>query len=129
MPSAVRVDYRPVSGIGHRFNGCIQHGVDQLSIRARANGPAHHHPVEAIDDRRQVQLARRYLELRDVRQPFLIGRCSLEWTSPGSIDTYQGESPTWSAQGVHEPPRLLRRLFSLRGLSHDEVKQVFPRGP
>jgi hypothetical protein len=24
----------------------------------------------------------------------------------------------------HEPPRILRRLFSLRGLSHEEVKQV-----
>ena len=27
--------------------------------------------------------------------------------------------------GGNEPPRILRRLKSLRGLSHEEVKQVF----
>ena len=29
----------------------------------------------------------------------------------------------------HESPRILRRLKSLRGLSHEQVKQVFTRGP
>lgn len=28
-----------------------------------------------------------------------------------------------------EPPRLLRRLFSLRGLSYEEVEQVLARSP
>jgi hypothetical protein len=27
--------------------------------------------------------------------------------------------------GIDESPRVLRRLFSLRGLSHEEVEQVF----
>ena len=30
---------------------------------------------------------------------------------------------------VIEPPRLLRRLFSLRGLSYEEVEQVLARSP
>ena len=30
---------------------------------------------------------------------------------------------------LHEPPRLLRRLFSLRGLSYEEVEQVLARSP
>ena len=28
-------------------------------------------------------------------------------------------------ESLHEPPRILRRLFSLRGLSHEEVTKVF----
>jgi len=35
-----------------------------------------------------------------------------------------------AAVNKFEPPRVLRRLFSLRGLSHEqEVKPVFTRGP
>ena len=30
---------------------------------------------------------------------------------------------------VLEPPRVLRRLNSLRGLSHEQVEQVLTRGP
>lgn len=80
MPSAVGMDHGSVGCFRHRLYGGIQHGVDQFSVWARANGPAHHHPVEAIDDRRQVDLTRRYLELRDVGEPFLVGGCSLEVT-------------------------------------------------
>jgi hypothetical protein len=32
-------------------------------------------------------------------------------------------------EGQSEPPRFLRRLQSLRGWSHEEVTQVFTRGP
>jgi hypothetical protein len=36
----------------------------------------------------------------------------------------------WNSNSDTEPPRVLRRLFSLRGLSHEqEVKPVFPRDP
>ena len=78
MAPAVGVDYWSVAGFRHCLDGCIQHCVDQLSVRARANGSADNHAVEAIDDRRQVDLARRDLELRDIREPFLIGGRGLE---------------------------------------------------
>lgn len=52
--------------------------MSTASVGARANGPAHHHAVEAIDDRRQVNLAGGDLELCDVREPLLIGCRSLE---------------------------------------------------
>ncbi|MPN27915.1 hypothetical protein SDC9_175349 [bioreactor metagenome] len=74
------MDHWSIACLCDGLDGCIQHGVDQLCIRTRADGPAHHHPVEAIDDRRQVDLACRDLELRDVGQPFLVGGCCLEVT-------------------------------------------------
>ena len=33
------------------------------------------------------------------------------------------------ARKLFEPPRILRRLNSLRGLSHEQVEQVFTGGP
>jgi len=50
------------------------HRIDQLRVRACANGPAHHHPVKAIDGRRQIDLAGGDLELCDVGEPLLV-RC------------------------------------------------------
>ena len=38
--------------------------------------------------------------------------------------------PNHSLKSDVDPPRILKRLFSLRGLSHErEVKQIFARGP
>jgi hypothetical protein len=38
--------------------------------------------------------------------------------------THDGEVLNRRTSRVTEPPRFLRRLFSLRGLSHEEVEQV-----
>jgi hypothetical protein len=35
------------------------------------------------------------------------------------------DSPKYAAERAAESPRVLRRLFFLRGLSHEEVEQVF----
>jgi hypothetical protein len=78
VATTIGVNRRPVGGFRHRLNGGIQHRVDEFGIWAGSNGPAHHHPIEAIDDGRQVHLASRDLELRDVSEPLLIERCGLE---------------------------------------------------
>lgn len=67
-----------VGCICHDLDGGIQHGVDQLSVRTGSAGPADHHSIEAVDDGREVHLASRDLELRDVREPFLVGDRGLE---------------------------------------------------
>ena len=74
------MDHCSVAGLRQSLYAGIQHGVDKLSVGARANGPAHYHLVDAIDDRRQVDLLRRDLEHCYVGQPFLVGRCRLEVT-------------------------------------------------
>mgnify|MGYP006949399687 CR=1 FL=1 len=65
MGSTIRMDDWPVVGIDHRFNGCIEHRVDEFSVRARPDGPADDQAIEAVDDGRQVHLAGRDLELGD----------------------------------------------------------------
>ena len=42
------------------------------------NRPAHHQPVKAINDWRQVNLASRNLEFSNVGELLLIGRSSME---------------------------------------------------
>jgi len=37
-------------GIGRRFDGCVQHRVDQLLVRTGPNGSTDDHSIEAIDD-------------------------------------------------------------------------------
>ena len=49
------------------------------------------------------------------------------WTSGFGVNNgLQGAQPYSSTSISIEPPRFLRRLKSLRGLSHEEVEQVFP---
>lgn len=61
--------------MNHRLDSRIEHRVHELCVRVRADGPADDQPVGAIDDGREVYLAGRDLELRDVSEPLLV-RCS-----------------------------------------------------
>ena len=82
-------------------------GDDQPAWTARC-GPAHYHPVEAVDDRRQAHLACRDLELRDVREPLLV-RC------PGlevSVDDVLGRGADLAKVG---------RIPASLGLGHDQA--------
>ena len=97
MAAPIGVNHRPVSSFGHCLDGCIQHRVDQLGVRTGPNGPADDHSIEAVDDGREVHLASRDLELRDVREPFLVGDRGLEvavdevlrrWTDLARYDAY-----------------------------------------
>ena len=88
MSAAVGEDYGPVVGGCDCLDGCIQHGVDELGVRARADRPADDLAIEAVDHERQVDLARRDLELNDVGEPFLVGR-NLDLT------LYRGRFETW----------------------------------
>lgn len=52
---------------------CVgEHAVGQRRVRAGADRPGDRHAVVAVDDRRQVHLARRDPELGDVRDPQLV---------------------------------------------------------
>lgn len=76
MGSTIRVNNWPIVALGHRLDGCIEHRVDEFSVRARPDGPADDQAIEAVDDGRQVHLAGRDLELCDVGEPLLVrGRC------------------------------------------------------
>jgi hypothetical protein len=67
------------------------------------------------------------------------GRSRIAWVKECAGDGITCLSPTnftWEStplttygNGISESPRLLRRLKSLRGLSHEEVEQVLTRGP
>ena len=74
MSAAVGVDHGPVVGSCDRLDGGIQHGVDEFGVRARADRPADDLAIEAVVHERQMDLARRDLELNDVGEPFLVGR-------------------------------------------------------
>ena len=78
MAAPIGVNRRPVSRFGHCLDGCIQHRVDQPSVRTGPSGPVDDHSIEAVDDGREVHLASRDLELRDVGEPFLVRDCGLE---------------------------------------------------
>ena len=56
----------------------LEHPVDQGGVGARADRPGHRHAVIAVDDRRQVHLARRDRELGDVRDPQPVRRGGVE---------------------------------------------------
>ena len=78
MGSAIRMDDWSFLAVGHRFNGSVQHGVDQLRIWLRSNRPTDDHAVKAIDDRRKVDLPGWDLELDDVCQPLHVRRFCME---------------------------------------------------
>jgi hypothetical protein len=80
VASAVTVDYGPHFAVRDGFDRGIKHGVGETRVRFGPDGPTDDHAVEAIDDRREIDLTRAYVELGDVGQPFLIWRRSLEVT-------------------------------------------------
>lgn len=65
--AATGMDDRSAVAAGHRLDGCVQHGVDEVSVRLRPNGPTDDQTVEAINDGREVHLAGWDVELRDSR--------------------------------------------------------------
>lgn len=69
--------------VGQYLDGCLQHCVDRLCVRHRCSGTTYHHTVKTSNDRRQANLPSRNLELRDVRQPYVVGSCdSAGFSSP-----------------------------------------------
>ena len=75
MGAAIGVHHGPVIAGSDGLDGGVQHRVDELGVRARADRPADDQAIEAIDHGRQVHLAGRDLELRDVGEPLLV-RCT-----------------------------------------------------
>lgn len=73
MRAPVRMDNRMLTGSQCPYR-VIQHGIDQVRIRAGADIPGHHQPIEAIDDRRDVDLPCRNVYFRQIGQPFRIRR-------------------------------------------------------
>ena len=71
VASMVRVDDRRLAGLERGARG-LEHPVGQCGVGARADRPGGRHAVVAVDDRRQVHLARRDPELGDVRDPQLV---------------------------------------------------------
>ncbi len=80
MASPITVDYGPLLAVCDGFQCCIQHGVGETRVRFGPDGPTDNHAVEAIDDRREIDFARAYVELGDIGQPFLIWRESVKVT-------------------------------------------------
>ena len=78
MPTAIRMNDRPVIAIGYLLDSSVQHGVYKLGIRTRSDSPADNQAIEAVDDGREVHLASGDLELCDVREPLLIRDSRLE---------------------------------------------------
>lgn len=74
MGTTVGVNDRLAIARLHRVNGRIEHRVHQLGVRSGTKCPTHHHAVEAVDHRREVNLSCRDPELRNVGEPLLI-RC------------------------------------------------------
>ena len=70
-PGLIRVDDRRLAGPERGARG-LEHPVGQCGVGARADRPGDRHAVVAVDDRRQVHLARRDPELGDVRDPQLV---------------------------------------------------------
>ena len=78
MSTTIGVNDRAVLAVDDRFDGRIEHGVNKLSVGMRPNGPANDQSIEAVDDRRQVHLASRDMELCDIGKPLLIRGRPLE---------------------------------------------------
>lgn len=77
MATPVRVDDRRLAGL-ERGARVAKHAVGQGGVGARADRPGDGHAVVAVDDRRQVHLARRDRELGDVRDPQPVRRGGVE---------------------------------------------------
>lgn len=76
MSSPVGVNYQPFSSL-EGFHGQVEHAVYQVRIGAGLYGPAHHHAVISVNDRRKVDLACRDLKLCDVGKPFNVRSLSV----------------------------------------------------
>ena len=63
---------------GYLLDGRIQPGVHQVGIWTRTDGPADCQTIEAVNHGREIHLASRYLELRDVSEPLLIRSLRME---------------------------------------------------
>ncbi|MNF82705.1 hypothetical protein D3C84_650160 [compost metagenome] len=83
MSAAIGVNDRPFAVAGHRFDGDIQHRVNKIGVWTRADCPTDDQPIEAVNHGGQVHLAGRDLELRDVREPFLI------WGNSREVAVYE----------------------------------------
>ena len=77
MASAVGVPDR-VLALRQRRGGRIEHGVRELRVRRGRHGPADGHPVEAVHDGAEIDLAGGYPELGDVGEPQRVGRIGVE---------------------------------------------------
>ena len=77
VAAAVIVDDRLLAVL-ERGAGVGEHAVGQVRIRARADRPRDGKPVVAVDDRRQVGLARGNRELGQVRDPQPVRRLGVE---------------------------------------------------
>lgn len=56
------MDYRSAVATTDCFDGGIEHRVHKLGVWSRTDRPTDHKPIEAIDDRRQIDFAGRNLE-------------------------------------------------------------------
>ena len=78
-PGLIRMDDRPFA-FPERGARVTEHAVGQCRVRARADRPRDRQPVVAVDDRRQVRLARRNAELGQVRDPQHVRLAGMEIT-------------------------------------------------
>jgi hypothetical protein len=78
MGSTITVNDRPHFAVCDNLQCCIYHGVGETRIRFGPDSATDDHAVEAINDRRDVNFARAYMEHGDVDQPFFIWRRGLE---------------------------------------------------
>jgi integrase len=114
---ALDIAKRSLQTCGQIMRFAVAHGVIERNPSADVK------PSDALKPRRKENYAR--LDAKEV--PELLRK----------IEAYQGSSYTRLAMKLMaytfvrtEPPQVLRRLFSLRGLSHEqEVEPVFTRGP
>lgn len=97
MRSAIGMDNCPAFTVGNSFNGGVQHCIDQTRVRLRSNRPADHHPVEAINDGREIYFAGWDLEFGNVRELFLVRCFGMEV----AVDQFSGAgliSPRYEAK-------------------------------
>lgn len=73
MGTADAVYDRSIRAIRERLDRAIQHGVHKLGIRTCPDGPVDHEAIKAVVHGRQIHLARRQLELRNIGEPFVLG--------------------------------------------------------
>ena len=104
MAAPVAVDHARLA-VGEPLAGALQAGVRQLGVRGGADGPGRQHPVEAVDDGREVhlRLARaRQPELGDVGQPEPVGGLGAE-RPPHEVGRGLGDLPRVGAPPLRPP--------------------------
>lgn len=77
MAAAVSANDRPTTLVAKGRYLFVDHTLDEGIVRTIGHGPGNRLPVEAIDDGAEVQLPVRGGELRDVREPELVGDSAL----------------------------------------------------